>query len=309
MARPKSIDEFPLPETLAAPFEHFLNAMTDKGLSANTLDAYRRDLGRYLRHLSAQGVDRLQAAEQQHVAHLLRTLSEAGLSPSTMARNLTSIKRFHQYLLLQGTTEINPAENLDAPKLERKLPDVLTMDEITALFSAPDADEPLGQRDHAILEVLYATGIRVSELTALQRAALLLDHGLVRVLGRGPSERLVPIGPQAIRALIRYLKQGRPHLARPDSDDHVFLNIRGGALSRMSIWKIIKSAGDKTSSEKEISPHTLRHSFATHLLEGGANLREVQELLGHADISTTQIYTHLDRSHLKEVHKTYHPRG
>ncbi|HIG55873.1 MAG TPA: hypothetical protein EYQ18_18220, partial [Candidatus Handelsmanbacteria bacterium] len=171
MARPKSIDEFPLPETLAVPFEHFLNAMIDKGLSANTLDAYRRDLGRYLRHLSAQGVDHLQAAEQQHVAHLLRTLSDAGLSPSTMARNLTSIKRFHQYLLLQGTTEINPAENLDAPKLERKLPDVLTMDEITALFSAPDADEPLGQRDRAILEVLYATGIRVSELTALQRAA------------------------------------------------------------------------------------------------------------------------------------------
>ena len=157
--------------------------------------------------------------------------------------------------------------------------------------------------------MLYATGLRVSELTALQQAALLAEHGLIRILGQGTSERLVPIGPQAIRTLTRYLRQGRPHLARPDSSEHIFLNVKGGALSRMSIWKIIKSAGDKTSIEKEISPHTLRHSFATHLLEGGANLREVQELLGHADISTTQIYTQLDRSHLKEVHKTYHPRG
>lgn len=311
MARPKSTDDNPLPEPLAAPLARFLNAMErDKGLAANTLDAYRRDLGRYLRHLVQQGVERVETVEQQHVAHLLHSLREAGLSPSTMARNLTSIKRFHQYLLLQGATESNPAENLDPPKLERKLPDVLTVDELTALLATPDAAEPLGQRDHAILEVLYATGLRVSELTALQRAALLLEHGLVRVLSPGPRERLVPIGPQAIRTLTRYLQQSRPHLARPDTGDHVFLNNQGGPLSRMSIWKIIKTAGDKSKiDKKEVSPHTLRHTFATHLLEGGANLRDVQELLGHADISTTQIYTQLDRSYLKEVHKTYHPRG
>ena len=310
MARPPKTDAQALPAPLAAPLADFLAAMeNDKGLAANTLDAYRRDLSRYLCHLVQLGVARIDAVEQQHVAKLLHALRESGLSPSTMARNLTSIKRFHQYLLLQGVIESNPAELLAPPKLERKLPDVLTIDEISALLQAPDADEPLGQRDRAILEVLYATGLRVSELTALQRAALLLTNGLIRVLNRGQRERLVPIGPQAIRTLERYLHTGRPHLIRADSGDHVFLNNQGGPLSRMSIWKIIKAAGDKIRTKKEVSPHTLRHSFATHLLEGGANLRDVQELLGHADISTTQIYTQLDRSYLKEVHKTYHPRG
>ena len=308
MARPKSTPEHPLPKALALSREHFLQAMErDKGLAANTLDAYRRDLNRYLHHLSAQGVERVEAVQHQHIAHLLHSLSDAGLTPSTMARNLTSIKRFHQYLLLQGAASHNPAEHLDPPKLERRLPDVLAVEEISALLAAPDPDEPLGQRDRAILAVLYATGIRVSELTTLQQAALLLARGLVRIRGR--RERIVPIAHKDIRTLKRYLRQGRPHLARPDSTDHVFLNAQGGALSRMSVWKIIKTAGDKARLGKAISPHTLRHSFATHLLEGGANLRAVQELLGHADISTTQIYTHLDLSYLKEVHKTYHPRG
>ena len=310
MARPKKMDAEALPESLAVPLAHFLNAMgNDKGLAANTLDAYRRDLNRYLRHLVQLGIARIDAVEQQHVAKLMHALRESGLSPSTMARNLTSIKRFHQYLLLQGATESNPAELLAPPKLERKLPDVLTIDEISVMLQIPDGDEPLGQRDRAIIEVLYATGLRVSELTALQRAALLLENGLIRVLDRGQRERIVPIGPQAIRTLKRYLHTGRPHLVCPTSGDHVFLNNQGRPLSRMSVWKIIKAAGDKIRTEKEVSPHTLRHSFATHLLEGGANLRDVQELLGHADISTTQIYTQLDRSHLKEVHKTYHPRG
>lgn len=306
MARPKTTPEQPLPAALATPCERFLQAMErDNGLSANTLDAYRRDLNRYLHHLSAQGVERVEAVEHQHIAHLLHSLSDAGLTPSTMARNLTSIKRFHQYLLVQGAASHNPAEHLDPPKLERRLPDVLAVEEIAALLAAPDPDEPLGQRDRAILAVLYATGIRVSELTALQQAALLLARGLVRIRGR--RARIVPIAAKDIRTLKRYLRQGRPHLARPDSTDHVFLNAQGGSLSRMSVWKIIKTAGAHIG--KEISPHTLRHSFATHLLEGGANLRAVQELLGHADISTTQIYTHLDLSYLKEVHKTYHPRG
>ena len=279
----------------------------DNGLAANTLDAYRRDLNRYLHHLSAQGVEHLEAVQHQHIARLLHSLRDAGLTASTMARNLTSIKRFHQYLLLKGATMHNPAELLDPPKLERRLPDVLSVEEIAALLAAPDHDEPLGQRDQAILAVLYATGIRVSELTALQQEALLLARSLIRIRGR--SERIVPIAAKDARTLRHYLRQGRPHLARPDSSDHVFLNAQGGPLSRMSVWKIIKTAGDKARIGREISPHTLRHSFATHLLEGGANLRAVQELLGHADISTTQIYTHLDLSYLKEVHKTYHPRG
>ncbi len=308
MARPKSTPERPLPAALSIPYECFLKDMErDNGLAANTLDAYRRDLNRYLHHLSAQGVEHLEAVQHQHIAHLLHSLSNAGLTPSTMARNLTSIKRFHQYLLLQGAATHNPAELLDPPKLERRLPDVLSVEEIAALLAAPDPDEPLGQRDRAIFAVLYATGIGVSELTALQQTALLLARGLVQIRGR--RERIVPIAAKDVRTLRRYLRQGRPHLARPDSSDHVFLNAQGGPLSRMSVWKIIKTAGDKARIGKEISPHTLRHSFATHLLEGGANLRAVQELLGHADISTTQIYTHLDLSYLKEVHKTYHPRG
>lgn len=279
----------------------------DNGLAANTLDAYRRDLNRYLHHLSAQGVEHIEAVQHQHITQLLHSLRDAGLTASTMARNLTSIKRFHQYLLLKGATTHNPAELLDPPKLERRLPDVISVEEITDLLAAPDPDEPLGQRDRAILAVLYATGIRVSELTALQQEALLLARSLIRIRGR--RERIVPIAAKDARTLRRYLRQGRPHLARPDSSDHVFLNAQGGPLSRMSVWKIIKTAGEKARIGREISPHTLRHSFATHLLEGGANLRAVQELLGHADISTTQIYTHLDLSYLKEVHKTYHPRG
>ncbi len=308
MARPKSTPERPLAAALSVPCERFLQAMErDNGLAANTLDAYRRDLNRYLHHLSNQGVESLEAVQHQHIAQLLHSLRDAGLTASTMARNLTSIKRFHQYLLLKGATTHNPAELLDPPKLERRLPDVLSVEEITALLAAPDPDEPLGQRDRAILAVLYATGIRVSELTSLQQEALLLARSLVRIRGR--RERIVPIAAKDARTLRHYLRQGRPHLARPDSSDHVFLNAQGGPLSRMSVWKIIKTAGDKARIGREISPHTLRHSFATHLLEGGANLRAVQELLGHADISTTQIYTHLDLSYLKEVHKTYHPRG
>ena len=308
MARPKSTPERPLPAALSAPCERFLQAMErDNGLAANTLDAYRRDLNRYLHHLSAQGVEHIEAVQHQHITQLLHSLRDAGLTASTMARNLTSIKRFHQYLLLKGATTHNPAELLDPPKLERRLPDVISVEEITDLLAAPDPDEPLGQRDRAILAVLYATGIRVSELTALQQEALLLARSLIRIRGR--RERIVPIAAKDARTLRRYLRQGRPHLARPDSSDHVFLNAQGGPLSRMSVWKIIKTAGEKARIGREISPHTLRHSFATHLLEGGANLRAVQELLGHADISTTQIYTHLDLSYLKEVHKTYHPRG
>ena len=308
MARPKSTPERPLPAALSAPCERFLQAMErDNGLAANTLDAYRRDLNRYLHHLSAQGVEHIEAVQHQHITQLLHSLRDAGLTASTMARNLTSIKRFHQYLLLKGATTHNPAELLDPPKLERRLPDVISVEEITDLLDAPDPDEPLGQRDRAILAVLYATGIRVSELTALQQEALLLARSLIRIRGR--RERIVPIAAKDARTLRRYLRQGRPHLARPDSSDHVFLNAQGGPLSRMSVWKIIKTAGEKARIGREISPHTLRHSFATHLLEGGANLRAVQELLGHADISTTQIYTHLDLSYLKEVHKTYHPRG
>jgi integrase/recombinase XerD len=279
----------------------------DKGLSLNTLDAYRRDLRRYLRQLAELGITSPEAIQQEHISQLLRGLRDSGLSAATMARNLTSIKRLHQYLLLSGACQHNPSETLEPPKLERQLPDVLSAEEVGALMDAPDISEPIGMRDRAIMELLYATGMRVTELTALQEGALRLDESLVRI--GGPSQRLLPVGGHAVRALHAYLRNGRPHHIRPDSGHHLFLNAQGGPLSRMSVWNTIKNAQTKAKIEKDISPHTLRHSFATHLLEGGANLRDVQELLGHADIATTQIYTHVDRTHIKEVHKTYHPRG
>ena len=307
---PKNAGDQPLPPALERALERFLTSMTqDKGLSANTIDAYRRDLLRYLQTLVKQDIESLEEVRHEHVSHLLHLLSDAGLSPSTMARNLTSIKRFHQFLLLQGALQHDPTDSLEAPKLERKLPDFLTVGEVERLMEAPDLSEPLGLRDRAILELLYATGLRVSELIALARRALLLDSSLVRVVGKTQHGRLVPIGRQAIFYVERYLRDGRAHLARPESDETVFLNSRGGPLSRMSIWKIISTAGEKVGLEKDVSPHTLRHSFATHLLEGGANLRIVQELLGHTDISTTLIYTHIDSQQLREVHEKYHPRG
>ena len=300
----------PLPDSLEHTLTRFLTSMSqEKGLSANTTDAYRRDLRRYLHSLVEQGVESLEQARPEHVSHLLHGLRDAGLSPATMARNLTSIKRFHSFLLMQGVLQHNPSENLDPPKLERKLPDFLSVEEIEKLMEAPTISDPLGLRDRAILELLYASGLRVSELIALERRSLLLDSALVRIVGKGPHDRLVPVGRQAILYVERYLREVRPHLAQVDTDETVFLNSRGGSLSRMSIWKIIRAAGEKADLDKEISPHLLRHSFAAHLLEGGANLRAVQELLGHVAISTTQIYAHIDSRYLKEVHQTYHPRG
>lgn len=299
-----------LPEKLERALELFLTSMAEeKGRATNTLDAYRRDLRRYLHFLSQQRVEFPEQVRQEHVVHLLRTLRESGFSPSTVARNLTSIKRFHAFLLLQGGLLHDPTEALERPRLERKLPDFLTVEEVERLMAAPDTSDLLGLRDRAILEVLYASGLRASELIALERRALLLDSALLQVVGPKGRERLVPIGRPAIHYLTAYLCNVRPHLARPESGDIVFLNSRGGRMSRMGLWKIIRAAGEKAGLEKEISPHTLRHSFAAHLLEGGANLRVVQELLGHVDISTTQIYARLDSQYLKEVHRTYHPRG
>ena len=300
----------PLPSGLATPFNRFLASIQqERALSPNTVEAYRRDLDRYLRDLVAQGIDSLDQVRQQHVAQLLNRLHDAGLSPATLARNLSSIKRFHRFLLVQGMTRNDPSASLEPPKLERKLPDFLSVEEMERLMQGPDLDELLGRRDRAILELLYASGLRVSELITLERSCLRLDDGLVQVSSKGARDRLVPIGRPAITHVESYLREVRPLLVRPHSGDPVFLNFQGGGLSRMSIWKIIQAAAERAGLEKHISPHTLRHSFATHLLEGGANLRDVQELLGHADISTTQIYAHVDTGYLKEVHRTYHPRG
>jgi integrase/recombinase XerD len=308
-AAPTAADDRPLPTQLERALERFLASMAqDKGLSANTTDAYRRDLLRYLHHLAGQGIESLERVRPEHVTRLLVGLRQAGLRPSTMARNLTSIKRFHGFLVRQGILPHDPTESLEPPRQERRIPDFLTVAEVERLMAAPDTADLLGRRDRAILELLYASGLRVSELIALDRRSLLLDRELVRVVGGG-RERLVPIGRQAIFHIESYLRLVRPYLVRPESGEIVFLNARGGRLSRMGVWKIIRTAGQKAGLARDVSPHTLRHSFATHLLEGGANLRAVQELLGHADISTTQIYARIDSLYLKEVHRTYHPRG
>ena len=281
----------------------------EKELSPNTVDAYRRDLTRYLQSLTEQNIQSPNQATSDHITSLLHHLRDTGLSPATIARNLSSIKRFYTYLLVQGAIQHDPTEALEPPKLARKIPEFLTIAEIEKLMASPEANEPLGMRDRAILELLYASGLRVSELTALERPSLLFDRSLLKVAGKGARDRLVPLGRQAILHVETYLRTARHLLAKPHSGEVVFLNVHGNGLSRMSIWKIIRAATEKAGIAKEVSPSTLRHSFATHLLEGGANLRDIQELLGHADISTTQVYAHVDSQYLKEIHRTYHPRG
>ena len=299
-----------LPPALHSLLCRFLDwTATGRPLADNTLEAYRRDLLRYLSHLVETGVADPAYAAPADVKSLLARLEADGLSARTVARNLSSIRRFHRFLQNSGSSSPNPTDGLDAPKLLRQPPDVLTFEEIERLLGGPNSGDPQGLRDSAILELLYAAGLRVTELISLAEQQLLLDAGLVRVAGKGPRERLVPVGRPAVAAVEAYLREGRPFLAAPDSDDTVFLNAKGRALSRMGVWKIIQAAARRAALGKRVSPHTLRHSFAAHLLDGGASLRDVQELLGHVDISTTQVYTRIDPQTLKEMHGTYHPRG
>jgi integrase/recombinase XerD len=233
-----------------------------------------------------------------------------GLAPSSMARSISSIRHFHRFLLQEGLSTHNPTEHLNTPTLTRHLPLVLTSDEMSLILEQPDTSRRLGLRDRAILETLYATGMRVSELTTMTQDQLHMEDGIIRVFGKGRKERIVPVGTEAIRWLRDYLVTVRPILLkRGQLTAEVFLNNRGGPLSRMSILSITKKYAALAGISMDVHPHTFRHSFATHLLEGGADLRSVQEMLGHADISTTQIYTHVDREYLKEVHKTFHPRS
>lgn len=288
-------------------FLHYLSV--ERGLSANTLGAYSRDLNRFLGFLEQKGGASPREADQSRVAEYLMALRECDLEPSSIARNFSSLKVFYRFLMQEGLCQVNPMEWLSCPKLGRKLPVVLSQDEVERLLEGPDDSIPFGLRDKALLEFLYATGVRVSELVNLKLSNLFLEIDLVRIWGKGSKERLVPIGRKAEEALEEYLQRARPLLAKGSSGDYLFLNRRGGHFSRMGVWKILKGYANKAGIGERVSPHTLRHSFATHLLEGGADLRAVQEMLGHADISTTQIYTHLDTHYLLEVHRTFHPRG
>ena len=288
----------------------------ERSLSTNTVESYKIDLKKYIKFLKEEKISSLEEIKEDHITKLIVALSRLGLKATSIARNLTAIKSFHKFLAREGYTQSDPASAIESPKLWRKLPAVLDQHEMEKLLDQP-TEEPnmyrgvnirLVLRDKAILEFLYATGVRISELIKTKRKDILPEVELVRVIGKGQKERIVPIGRLALKATEKYLREVRPQLANQTSEDFLFLNRRGRPFSRMGLWKILRKYVNRAGIKKKVSPHTIRHSFATHLLEGGADLRAVQEMLGHADISTTQIYTHLDREYLKEVHRTFHPR-
>ncbi|HEU5174175.1 MAG TPA: site-specific tyrosine recombinase XerD [Gemmatimonadaceae bacterium] len=292
---------------LLASFADFLTL--EQGASPRTNEAYLRDIARMVEFATSRAapgpVDITARLLRDYIYHL----KDLGLAPSSIRRNVSALRTYFKFLLADGIVVRDPTERLETPKRWRTLPDVLTQAEIDQILAAPTLDDPLYFRDRALLELAYGAGLRVSEWISLAVRDVMLEEGLVRIFGKGSKERLVPIGRQAIGATAVYLRELRPRLERGEGKGLVFLNARGQPLTRMGAWKILKRHVERTGIEKHVSPHTLRHSFATHLLEGGADLRAVQEMLGHADISTTQIYTHVDREYLRSVHRQYHPRG
>ncbi|HEY4589983.1 MAG TPA: site-specific tyrosine recombinase XerD [Thermoanaerobaculia bacterium] len=280
----------------------------ERGLSRNTVDGYRNDLSRLGEALAKKGGRDLLAALPADLSAHMRDLQRQGLSPRSSARALSAIRGFYEHLVTEGERKDNPAVNLLPPKLWKPLPKVLSESEVEALLAAPDVGTPLGLRDRAMLELLYATGLRVSELVGLTLPQLRLDVGFLIAFGKGSKERVVPVGEQAETWVKRYLSEIRPELAR-GRHQTVFANKDGDPMSRVGFWMLIKKHGLKAGLRAEISPHVLRHSFATHLLEHGADLRAVQTMLGHADISTTQIYTHIHQQRLKSLYDRFHPRS
>ena len=281
----------------------------EKGASPRTNEAYMRDVSRFAVFCATKGA----AAPANASARILREyvyhLKDLGLSPSSIRRNVSAVRSYFRFMLGEGELVRDPSERLEAPKRWRTLPEVLTVEEAERLLVAPSLDEPLAFRDRAMLELAYGAGLRVSEWITLSIKDVMMDDHLLRVFGKGSKERLVPIGRKAIAAVAIYVRELRPRLEKGQGKGILFLNARGEPLSRMGAWKILRKYVDVAGITKPVSPHTLRHSFATHLLEGGADLRAVQEMLGHADISTTQIYTHVDREYLRSVHRQFHPRA
>ena len=281
----------------------------EAGHAANTIESYLRDLRRFVAWADAHGASDPATVTRKLLREFVFALKDLGLSAATIRRQVSAIRTYYRFLLGEGTVDHDPSDRLEMPRRGRKLPDVLSVPEVESLLAAPRADEPLAWRDRALLELGYGAGLRASELCGLRVSQLLLSDGLVRVVGKGSKERLVPIGRQVLGPLSIYLRQVRPTLDKGKSDDRVLLNARGQPLSRVGAWGIVKRRAREAGIRKRVSTHTLRHSFATHLLEGGADLRAVQEMLGHADLSTTQIYTHVDREYLRSVHRQFHPRG
>jgi integrase/recombinase XerD len=282
----------------------------ERNLSENTILSYKNDINTFIVFLLEFNISDPSEISSEKITAFFKTLKNIGLTSTSSARYFSSLKGFFLFLLKNDYIIRNPIEKITAPKLSKKLPAVLNVNEVEQILSKPNVMEALGLRDKAILELLYACGTRVSELINLKLSDLFFNDEVIRVLGKGSKERLIPIGSSAIKWTQKYLKNSRPSLMKiSKSENYVFLNSRGTKLSRMGIWKIIYRYVKEADINKEVHPHTFRHSFATHLLEGGADLRAVQEMLGHADISTTQIYTHIDRDYIKQVHKQFHPRG
>lgn len=284
----------------------------ERGASRNTLEAYGKDLGDYVEFLVARGIDKPASVGREDVTAFIRSMRERGYAPTSVERKVAAVKGFHKFLVREGITDNHPTARVPLPKVPERLPDVISLDEAERLLGQPFPDGPIGLRDRALLEVLYGCGLRVSEAVGLDTTDLDLDEGFIRVLGKGDKERLVPIGGMATHALSAYLSAGRSRL-RParslrSAESAVFLNARGGRLTRQTVYRTVRDKGSRVGLEG-LHPHTLRHSFATHLLEGGADLRALQEMLGHADISTTQVYTHVDRRHIREEYLTTHPRA
>jgi integrase/recombinase XerD len=281
----------------------------ERGLSPRTLDAYSRDIGRMIEYLERRGVGSPAAASAGDLREFTYELKDRGLAAVSIRRNISAIRTYWAFLLGEGLVENDPTERVELPKTWRRLPDALGRADVERLLEAPDPGDRLYWRDRALLEFAYASGVRVGELAALRTRDIDLDEGLAVVFGKGSKERIVPVGGAAIRALTVYLRETRPTLDNGRGRGVAFLNARGRPLSRMGVWKILRKHVDRAGIHRRVTPHTLRHSFATHLLEGGADLAAVQEMLGHADISTTQIYTHVEREYLRDVHRRHHPRA
>jgi integrase/recombinase XerD len=281
----------------------------ERGLANNTLMAYRRDLGKYTRYLDHNGVRSIEQIKRNIITDYIFDLKKQGLNTSSICRNLAALKMFHRFLVRERLSREDPTNLMETPKQWKRVPDVLTQTEIESMIKAAQGRGGQQVRDQAILELFYASGMRVSELANLKIENVNLAVGYVRCLGKGSKERIIPIGRRAQEGVKKYLEQVRPKFGKGQSTSDLFLSRLGKKLSRQSIWKLIKYYAQKARITKTIKPHTLRHTFATHLLEHGADLRSVQEMLGHSDISTTQIYTHVDRERLRSVHKQFHPRG
>jgi len=291
--------------------ESFLNYLiVECGLSDNTIRGYKGDLRNFSNYLQYEGIKQFQDLRAKMIVNFIEKEKQRRLSENSISRSLVTIKMLYKYMIMEGKISVNPMSSVNALKLRKHLPEVLHYNAVEEILRAPDCNDKLGIRDKAILELMYATGVRVSEVASIKVSWINFDYGYIRCQGKGSKQRIVPMGAEASKSIRRYLQEVRPFLVKIEGDEPLlFLSRTGKMLRRENIWSIVKKYATKAGIRSNISPHTLRHSFATHLLEGGADLRSVQEMLGHSNISTTQIYTHIDRKYLKSIHQKFHPRA